>query len=392
VHVLPPMTEILSNAVIVTPETTVRGTVVVRDGRIAEISRQSTAAAGAADLDGDLLLPGLIDLHTDNLERHFFPRPGVHWPSPLGAVLAHDRDVIGAGITTVLDALSCGDYESGGARRTMLNEAISTLSRAKQSGLLAADHLLHLRCETSDAHVLDIVEPHVDNPLLALLSVMDHTPGQRQWRDLEIYRNYRRTKKNIVWTDAEFAEHIARVAAFRDEHAARFARRIQEIARTRSIALASHDDTTLDDVEESAAAGITISEFPTTFEAAERAHARGQAIAMGSPNVVLGRSHSGNVGAADLHARGLVDMLCSDYVPASLLESVFYLVRAGTPLPRAANLASRNVADALGLDDRGAIEVGRRADLIRIRLVDGHPVLRGVWREGRPVLIGSGLH
>jgi alpha-D-ribose 1-methylphosphonate 5-triphosphate diphosphatase len=383
------MTEILSNAVLVTPDAASPGTLVIRDGRIAEIGERRTAAAGAADLEGDLLLPGLIDLHTDNMERHFFPRPGVHWPSPLGAVLSHDRDVIGAGITTVLDSLSCGDYDSGGARRIMLSEAISTLSRAKEAGLLAADHLLHLRCETSDAGVLEIVEPHAGNPLLALLSVMDHTPGQRQWRDLDIYRNYRRTKKNIVWTDAEFAEHIARVAAFRDEHAARFARRIREIARERTIALASHDDTTLDDVEESAAAGITISEFPTTIEAAERAHSLGLSVAMGSPNIVLGRSHSGNVGAADLHARGLVDMLCSDYVPSSLLESVFHLARTGTPLPHAANLASRNVAKALGLHDRGAIEVGRRADLIRVRLVDGYPVLRGVWREGRAVTVGS---
>lgn len=383
------MTEILSNAVLVTPEAALRGTLVIRDGRIAGIDEGSTATTGRADLDGDLLLPGLIDLHTDNMERHFFPRPGVRWPSPLSAVLTHDRDVIGAGITTVLDALSCGDYDSGGARRTMLNEAISTLLQAKQSGLLAADHLLHLRCETSDPAVLDIVEPHADNPLLALLSVMDHTPGQRQWRDLDIYRNYRRTKKNIVWTDAEFAEHIAKISAFRDQHAARFARRIHEIAQERAIALASHDDTTLDDVEESAAAGITIAEFPTTFEAAERARARGMTVAMGSPNIVLGRSHSGNVGAADLHARSLVDMLCSDYVPASLLESVFHLVQAGTPLPRATNLASRNVAEALGLHDRGAIELGRRADLIRVRLIDGHPVLRGVWREGRQVMVGS---
>jgi alpha-D-ribose 1-methylphosphonate 5-triphosphate diphosphatase len=383
------MTEILGNAVIVTPEAALPGTLVIRHGLIAEINDQPTAVAGAADFEGDLLLPGLIDLHTDNIERHFFPRPAVHWPSPLGAVLAHDRDVIGAGITTVLDALSCGDYDSGGARRLMLNEAISTLSRAKQSGLLAADHLLHLRCETSDAAMLDIIEPHADNPLLALMSVMDHTPGQRQWRDLDIYRNYRRTKKNIVWTDAEFADHLARVTAVRDAHASRFARRIHEIAKERSIALASHDDTSLDDIEGSAAAGITIAEFPTTIEAAGRAHALGLTVAMGSPNIVLGRSHSGNVGAADLHARGLVDMLCSDYVPASLLEAVFHLVRTGTPLPRAANLASRNVADALGLRDRGAIEIGRRADLIRVRLVDGHPVLRGVWRDGRPVMVGA---
>jgi alpha-D-ribose 1-methylphosphonate 5-triphosphate diphosphatase len=383
------MTEILSNAVLVTPEAASPGTLVIHDGRIAEIGDRRTGAAGAADLEGDLLLPGLIDLHTDNMERHFFPRPGVHWPSPLGAVLAHDREVIGAGITTVLDAISCGDYDTGGARGIMLNEAIATLSRAKDAGLLAADHLLHLRCETSDGAMLDMVEPHAKNPLLALMSLMDHTPGQRQWRDLAIYRNYRRTKKNIVWTDAEFAEHLKKVTAFRDEHAPRFARRIREIAQAHAIPLASHDDTTLADVEGSAAAGITISEFPTTIEAAERARALGQGIAMGSPNVVLGRSHSGNVGAADLHARGLVDMLCSDYVPASLLESIFHLVRSGTPLPDAAKLGSQNVANALGLKDRGAIEVGRRADFIRVRLVDGHPVLRGVWREGRQVMVGS---
>lgn len=381
--------QVLTNTVVVTPEISLRGTVVVRDGRIAEIDDRPTAAAGAIDLDGDLLLPGLIDLHTDNVERHFFPRPGVHWPSPLGVVLAHDRDLVGCGITTVLDALSCGDYDSGGMRRTMLNEAIGAITSAKQAGLFAADHLLHLRCETSDGSVLDIVEPHADNPLLALMSLMDHTPGQRQWRDLELFRNYRRTKKNIVWTDAEFADYLAKVTAFRDEHAPRFARRILEIARAHNVPLASHDDTTLADVEQSAAVGVTIAEFPTTVEAATRAHALGQTVAMGGPNIVLGRSHSGNVGAAELHAQGLVDMLCSDYVPASLLESVFHLARTGTPLPRAVNLASRNVAEALGLNDRGAIEVGRRADLIRIRVVEGHPVLRGVWREGRELTVGA---
>lgn len=385
------MTEtVLANAVIVTPEAELRGALVIRDGRIADIDEARSHGAGAVDLDGDCLLPGLIDLHTDNIEHHFFPRPGVHWPSPLGVVLAHDRDVIGAGITTVLDALSCGDYNSGGARRGMLAEAINAITSAKQAGLLAADHLLHLRCETSDAAVLDIVEPHATNPLLALMSLMDHTPGQRQWRDLDIYRAYRRTKKNIVWTDEEFTAYLAKVTAFRDENASHFARRIREIAEERKVVLASHDDTTLGDVEDSAAIGVTIAEFPTTVEAAERARALGLTVVMGAPNIVLGRSHSGNVGADDLHRRGLVDVLCSDYVPASLIEAVFRLARDGTPLPGAVNLATRNVADALDLADRGAIAPGRRADLIRVRSVDGHPVVRAVWRDGRQVAVGAG--
>ena len=384
------MTLILTNARIVTPDAVVRGSLAVEGSLIAAVDEGRSALPAAVDLDGDLLLPGLIDLHTDNIERHFFPRPGVTWPSPLGVVLAHDRDVIGAGVTTVLDALSCGDYDTGGARRSMLSGAIAAVTHAKQAGLLAADHRLHLRCETSDAHVVDIVEPHAQSPLLALLSLMDHTPGQRQWRDLDIYRAYRRTKKNIVWTDEEFAAHLDKLRSFRDAHAHRFAARIKAIAEEHGVMLASHDDTTVEDIDESAEAGVTIAEFPTTLEAAKRARERGMGIVMGAPNVVIGRSHSGNVGAAELHGHGLVDMLCSDYAPVSLIEAVFLLFAEGTPLPQAVGLASANVAEAVRLTDRGAIEVGRRADLIRVRAVDGHPVLRGVWREGRQVLVGAG--
>lgn len=376
------MNTTLRNARLVLEYAVVEGSLTIADDRIAEVGEATTGGEGI-DFEGDYLLPGLIDLHTDNMEHHFQPRPGVRWPSTQSAVLAHDWQMLGAGVTTVLDALSLGDYDSGGARTAMLDAAITGLTEAREAGLVKADHYLHFRCELSDPALLAIVERHIDNPALRLLSVMDHTPGQRQWHSTHLYREFRRKKNAQVWTDEEFADYLAERLNDQTAYVVPGRAAIGALGRARNIRIASHDDTTVADVEESHADGIAISEFPTTLAAAQRAREFGMQIVMGAPNVVLGRSHSGNASAASLADAGLLDLLTSDYVPASLLHAPFILADRGMPLHEAIAKVTANPADAIGMTDRGRLATGLRADLLRVRLVGGQPVIRGTWVAGR---------
>lgn len=373
----------LRNARIVLADAVVEGDLAIAGGRIAEAD---IPGATELDLDGDYLLPGLIDLHTDNIEHHFTPRPGVSWPSATAAVLAHDWQLLGSGITTVLDSLSLGDYGTQGRRTQMLNAAIDGVTAARQAGLLHIDHHFHFRCELSDSGLEPIVVRHIDNPMLRLLSMMDHTPGQRQWHDLSLYRAFRRKKNNDVWTDAEFEDYIAERRTHQAEFVPGARALISQLAGERSIRIASHDDTTLADVDEAVADGISISEFPTTMEAAGHARKNGMSIVMGSPNVVLGGSHSGNVGAMQLAEAGLLDVLTSDYVPGSLLHAAFILGQRAMSLPQAIATVTATPAAILGFTDRGRIAPNLRADLLRVRVTDGLPVIRGIWIEGRGVL------
>ena len=374
---------VLANARIVLDAEIVAGDIFIADGKIVA----GAAPAGPVlDCAGDYLVPGLIDLHTDNIEHHLHPRPGVVWPSAMAAALAHDWQMLGAGITTVFDSLSLGDYDSGGTRTRMLDAAIGGFDQAHAAGLLKADHYFHFRCELSDAGLLPIIERHVDNPRLRLLSMMDHTPGQRQWHDLPLYREFRRKRNSQVWTDAEFEAFLAGRRASQEQFVPRARALIAAHGRVRQIRLASHDDTTVADVEQSAADGITISEFPTTLAAARRARELGQQIVIGSPNVVLGGSHSGNVSALHLAEAGLLDILTSDYVPSSLLHAAFLLGERSGDLPDALATVTAGPAALLGLADRGRIAPGLRADLLLVRVVSGVPVIRAIWAGGRRYL------
>jgi len=219
---------------------------------------------------------------------------------------------------------------------------------------------------------------------------MDHTPGQRQWEDIEQARIYYTGKKG--WSDERFERSVREAQEQQERHARPQRRHFVEYAVKRGVVLASHDDTNIGHVEEAYGEGAAISEFPTRVEAARAARDKGMSVVMGGPNVVRGGSHSGNVAAVELARLGLLDTLSSDYVPASLLLAAFRLVdEAGFSVPQAAATVSRNPARALGLADRGEIAAGRRADLVQVRLVeraDGvrQPVVRAVWREGRRVV------
>jgi alpha-D-ribose 1-methylphosphonate 5-triphosphate diphosphatase len=374
---------ILTNARIVTPDAVLDGAVRVVDGVILEVDDRGSRAAGALDLEGDYLLPGLVELHTDNLERQLSPRPGVRWP-PAAAILAHDLQIAGAGITTVCDAVGVGIYGQEQERLEILQASIDGIEAARADGRLKAEHLLHLRCEIPHPGVIELFEPLSAGETLKVVSFMDHTPGQRQWRDLARYREFHQGQGGTgdEEIDAVLEWHRARQEA----NAGRNRRRILEMIEGRDLALASHDDATEGHLEEAANDGMTLAEFPTTIEAAKAARRLGLGIVMGAPNLVLGGSHSGNVSALELARRGLLDVLSSDYVPVSLLHGAFCLhEQIGLPLPDALATVSANPARRIGLLDRGAIAPGLRADLVRVRHRCDSPSALAVWRQGRRV-------
>jgi alpha-D-ribose 1-methylphosphonate 5-triphosphate diphosphatase len=223
-----------------------------------------------------------------------------------------------------------------------------------------------------------------EEPLVRMVSLMDHTPGVGQFADVEKYK--RKNAKTLGMNEAEAEAYVARRWAMRERVREPNRAAILEAVAGRDIALASHDDRTIEEVAEWAGAGIGISEFPVTAEAARAARAHGMGIVAGAPNVVRGGSHSGNVRAADLLRDGLVDVLASDYVPGAMLNAAFLVhERLHIPLPAAVATVTQRPALMVGLADRGAIVPGLRADLVQVHLADGHPLVRQVWREGRRI-------
>ena len=374
---------VFNNARVVTPEEVFLGAVQVAGGVIQAIDQSTNTGRTALDLEGDYLLPGLVELHTDHLERHFAPRPGVRWPS-LAAILSHDAAVVSAGITTVFDALAIGDTIENSSRMRDLRDMVQAVGTAQRKGLLRAEHLMHLRCEVGYPRVLELLEGPVQDPLVKFVSLMDHTPGQRQFTRIEKLFQYYQGKYGFSH------EQMERLIIERQENQKRYATRyrqeIMSICKKLHLPVASHDDTTAEHVMEAAADGIVLSEFPTTIEAAEAARVYGISILMGAPNLVLGGSHSGNASALELGKQGLLDILSSDYVPSSLIQGAFLLHHElSIPLPKAIATVTVSPARVANLDDRGALKVGERADLIRVKWDPPMPIVRNVWRAGQQI-------
>ena len=373
---------ILTNARLVLDDEVIRGTVALRNGHIHAIDSGTAAHNGAEDMDGDYLVPGLVELHTDNVESHAFPRPGVRWPM-MPALLGHDAAVASAGITTVFDALAIG-HDVGKAYRQGLGEDVMrALDSAAEADHLRSDHLLHLRCEISVPDMTEQFDRSRDHDRVRLVSIMDHTPGQRQFVDLDAYRRYYQGKYGVEADEME--RQISERMEMQARHAAPQRAHVVDWCRRAGIMMASHDDATEAHVAEAAADGIAIAEFPTTVAAAREARRRGLTTVMGAPNLVRGGSHSGNVSAAALADAGLLDALSSDYIPSSLLQSAWQLGHAGWSLSEAIAPVTRQPACMAGLTDRGRIALALRADLVRVRDTGEGPIVRRVWREGRIV-------
>ncbi|MEO6839775.1 MAG: alpha-D-ribose 1-methylphosphonate 5-triphosphate diphosphatase [Bradyrhizobium sp.] len=376
---------VIGNARIVLADRVIEhGWVAFADGRVAEIG-EGSAPAGSEDAGGDLVMPGLIELHTDHLEAHYVPRPKVFW-NPLAAVVSYDGQLATSGITTVLDSLRVwredGAEEVDG-RAGVLAEAITA---ARDANLLRADHFLHLRCEIPMPSVVEEAKELIGRPDVRLMSLMDHTPGQRQFRDEAKLRIYYRGK-GAGMTDAELDVLFERRFRYQKTYAEANLRAIVALAQAHEIPLASHDDTTDENVTDAIRDRVSVAEFPTTMEAARGLHRAGIGILMGAPNVVRGGSHSGNIAAVDLAREGLLDILSSDYIPSSLLMGALRLPQQvpAIDLAAAVRTVTKAPAEAVGLHDRGEIAVGKRADMIRVHIARDIPVVREVWREGQRV-------
>ena len=373
---------VLTNARIVLADEVLHGSVRVDGGVITDIGTPSWTGM---DLDGDYLIPGLVELHTDHLETHYAPRPKVRW-NPVAAVQAHDAQIAASGITTVLDAIRVGldeHSDMGASEMQVLADAIAAGTKA---GRLRAEHYIHLRCEVSAPDCLDSFNQLKHDPQVRLVSLMDHAPGQRQFASLDAYKTYYQGK--LKMSDAALDAFSTRRNAESQAHAGPFRRAIADACKELGIVLASHDDATRDHVEEAVALGIDVAEFPTTLEAAKASRQAGMAILMGGPNMVRGGSHSGNVSARVLAEADLLDILSSDYIPFSMLQSAFSLADnvEGISLPKAVQLITKRPAEAGGFGDRGEISVGKRADFVHLRIEDGIPIVLTVYREGRRVI------
>ena len=374
---------LVTNARIVTATESFIGSIQFENGKISRLDSGLTSVPGAEDWEGDYLIAGLVELHTDNLEKHLEPRPGVRWPA-ISALLTHDAQISTAGITTVLDSMGVGDFDERSIRASGLHAATEALNHARDHGLLRAEHLLHMRCEIACDNVVEVVAPFLDDPTVRLVSLMDHTPGQRQWMDVEKFRTY--TQRNQKWSDEYLAQVVTERMDMQARNSDRNRLRLLDLCRDRNLPMASHDDTLPEHVEEAVAAGFRISEFPTTESAARAARKHGLGIVMGAPNLVRGGSHSGNISALDLARADLVDVLSSDYVPHSLLHAAFLLRdQAGWSLAKAIATATLNAARLIGLRDRGEIAPGKRADYVRVRESRGVPVPMETHREGKRI-------
>ncbi|MBB3965081.1 alpha-D-ribose 1-methylphosphonate 5-triphosphate diphosphatase [Rhizobium metallidurans] len=373
---------VFSNARIVLEDEIVEGSVLVRDGKIEDIASGSSRLG--EDFEGDYLIPGLVELHTDHLEGHYSPRPGLRW-NKTAAIQAHDAQIVTSGITTVFDCLRMGADEDGGFEHGEMRDMADAIQKAEKEGRLRAEHLIHLRCEVSADNVLQHFADFENDPYVRLVSLMDHAPGQRQFQTMDQYIFYYQKKRGL--TDAEFARFVDRRVSESERNSTPHRVAISKVCAERGITVASHDDATLAHVDEAIENGVRLAEFPTSFDAAKASHENGMSVLMGAPNIVRGKSHSGNIAARDLAERGVLDVLSSDYVPLSLLYAPFLIADEveSISLPKAIAMVTSTPARTVSLNDRGRIATGLRADLVRVFRDEGVPVSRSVWREGRRV-------
>jgi len=374
----------ITNAKLVLRDKVIDGGLSVDGGLIASIDDRG--ASNSLDFEGDYLIPGLVELHTDQFEDHYRPRPRVFW-NPMAALHAHDAQIAASGITTVYDAVRIGSDHFIQNMGEHVEVLVGAIVDAKQQNRLRADHLIHLRCELASHDTVEQFERFSEMDLVRLASLMDHTPGQRQFVNTDQYIAYYKGKTGM--NDEEMDAFIAARCRDQEKHSVNNRRALVEKSHAIGLPLASHDDATVAHVDEAKSDGVVISEFPTTLEAAKATRAANLSILMGAPNVVRGKSHSGNISATELAQQNLLDVLSSDYVPFSLLQAAFLLPKTAPnmSLPQSIATVTSNPARAAGLHDRGELEVGKKADFVRITMPeDGVPIVRSVWRDGNRII------
>lgn len=371
--------KLLINATVILPdEVRDNVAVLIEDEKILEIATNIVGDAEVIDLSNKILMPGMIDLHCDALEKEVEPRPGVHFPLDFACAQADKRNAA-AGITTVFHALSFANHELG-VRNNQFAADIARAIHLWQAHALI-DNRVHVRYEVTDETAPEFLEQLLCSGDANLMSFMDHSPGQGQFRDVESYRNY--LSKSYKMNDNDLDDLLERKL-----NAAKGAmdriESLAKLARAHGVAIASHDDDSAEKVSLMSSLGAAISEFPINMETAQAAQKIGMATLFGAPNILRGKSQSGNMRALDAVVAGVADCLCGDYSPAALLPSIMALPKlANISLPQAVALVTANPARAAGIHDRGSIAAGQRADLIAVQSLAGLYQVSTVWAGGR---------
>ena len=353
----------ISDATLVLPDRVLpRGSLRVADGLIAEIT--DTPVRGGISGDNLTVFPGFIDMHGDMIELELEPRARVDFPMEV-ALASLDARLAAAGVTTAYAAVSFSRGARDGERRSYAHTSQVIRQLHDLRGTCRVDHRIHARFDITFDNAVGVLEQLLRDDQVDLVSLMDHTPGQGQYRNLEIHIKNKAAHHGITETEARqmIASAIAMRSRPQDVLMSNM-KAVSQLCAERGVSLASHDDDTVQKAHLMADLGAQIAEFPVTLEAAQAAAERGMMTAMGAPNAMRGESYSGNLSARDLHSEGLLHILASDYHPGAMLAAVRILA-SGDPdgLAGAARLASANPARALGLLDRGVLEIGKRADL-----------------------------
>jgi alpha-D-ribose 1-methylphosphonate 5-triphosphate diphosphatase len=382
---------LITHATLVTPSGVLadhalltEGGIIAAIGPAAELAEHSANGVETLDARGAYLLPGLIDLHTDTLEKEITPRPGADFPLEV-AIHELDRKLVACGITTVYHSLHMGyaDAERSAASRFTRRDVVAGV-RAMACAHTLARTRIHLRYEYSGhgVEVRDLVEALIAEGAIDLLSFMDHTPGQGQYSRERFIAGQMKQGKTEAEAIAVLADRQARpkltLAALRE---------IGHSARARHIPVASHDDDTPEKVSQMHSAGVNICEFPITLAAAHAARTLGLDVLGGAANVLRGGSLTGNLDITSAISAGAVNGLCSDYYPPAMLHSVFKLWRERVlPLTQAVEAATAIPARAAGIgDETGSLETGKAADLIVVRLRGDTPTVLQTYVQGERV-------
>ncbi|MFD2024544.1 alpha-D-ribose 1-methylphosphonate 5-triphosphate diphosphatase [Promicromonospora aerolata] len=350
---------------------------VVRDGRIVEVGPRPPGARADLDGRGALCLPGLVDVHTDVLAHERRPRPGADLPLDLAVRTATER-LAGCGVLTAFHGVPFGAHTPVGLPAGLPGPEVLLEALRAPEARASGTRVLH-RLDIRSPAGLPALEaalaqaPTDDAP--PLVSHEDHTPGIGQYADPTAMERWLVGREGFSAADARTHVRSWRTEREgRSDVAAATLARLGDLARAGRVQLAGHDPESTGDVEALVARGGVVAEFPTTVEAARAARAHGLAVVAGAPNAVRGGSHTANVSARELVALGLVDALASDYVPATLLAAIEVLVREGlADLPRAVALVTSGPARAAGLDDRGSLTPGARADVVLVRTLGRWP-------------------
>ncbi len=363
-------------------------TIVAERGVVVSITAGGAAPAGAVDARGAFVLPGLVDSHSDGLEKELAPRPGVRFP-PAFALASFEGRVLAAGVTTMFHGVG---FEEDDRKERTIEQALaltSAIAARRSDTVPLVDHRILYRLDARDPAGLEALQRRlpvdaragVHGGVAPLVSFEDHTPGQGQYLDTTYFVRWLMSTRRIDEAEARalVEQRVAERSAHIDQRSIGAAW-LSEQAHLGLVRLLAHDPVDAGEVADAYASGAAIAEFPTSVEAATAAIDAGLVTVMGAPNVLRGGSHAGNVSARELVARRLCTGLASDYLPSAMLAAAFRLaVDEVVPLPEAVGLVTSGPAKVVGLDDRGRLEVGQRADAVVVTLDGAWPTVRATF-------------